>query len=323
VTVAPAARSRVRRAFSASREIVRLVYRDPEHVAERLTLEAAERLAEPSREWARSTLASHPDTPAAEHAEELRTQSARVARIDGAIAGTPFFVALVPGYAAYLLQEMRMTLRTAALYGRDPGALRTSAEMLALRGVHPSVEEAEQALSTVRGKAIPDRPKRRRSWRTWVHSIHSVLVFGGFLSPKTAKTRTGLAGRAKAALGVALAAIVWIITWVLPVTFMIAMAWGCETHARQLGRRTLDFYDGHAGGVGEAIAAADRRRDHGHDRRAILHAVAIFISAAVPIAFVAYADHVRHVVGINWLGAVGALVALSVVIATAVIYSRK
>ena len=76
--------------------------------------------ADPSREWAQSMRSSHPDTPVAKIADELRTQSAHVARIDGAISGTPFFIALVPGYLTYLQQEMRMTLRTAALYGREP-----------------------------------------------------------------------------------------------------------------------------------------------------------------------------------------------------------
>ena len=109
--------------FSRSRELWRVVYRDPEHVAERLTLYTADRLGDPSREWAESVRSARPDTPAAKIAEELRTQSAHVARIDGAISGTPFFVALVPGYLTYLLQEMRMTLRTAALYGRDPREL--------------------------------------------------------------------------------------------------------------------------------------------------------------------------------------------------------
>ena len=105
--------------FSGSRDLARIVYRDPEHVSERLTLYAADRLADPSRDWARSARSARPETHPAQIAEELRTQSAHVARIDGAIAGTPFFVALVPGYLTYLLQEMRMTLRTAALYDRD------------------------------------------------------------------------------------------------------------------------------------------------------------------------------------------------------------
>ena len=124
-------KGRIRRAFSSSRELVRIAYRDPEHVSERLTLYTAGRLGDPSREWAQSALSSRPDSHPAEIAEELRTDSAHVARIDGAIAGTPFFIALVPGYLTYLVQEMRMTLRTAALYDRDPTDLHTSAEMLA------------------------------------------------------------------------------------------------------------------------------------------------------------------------------------------------
>src|SRR5205807_2457360 len=82
---------------------------------------------------------------------------------------------------------MRMTLHTAALYDRDPRTLRTSAEMLALRGLHPDVESAEAALDAVRESRTPERPTQRRSWRVWVHSAYLMLVFGGFMSPSTAK----------------------------------------------------------------------------------------------------------------------------------------
>ena len=321
--IAPARRSRIRRMFSASRDLWRVVYRDPEHVPERLTLYTTGRLGDPSREWAQSMLSSHPDTPVAKIAEELRTHSAHVARIDGAISGTPFFIALVPGYLTYLQQEMRMTLRTAALYGRDPRALRTSAEMLALRGVHPDVEAAEAALISVRDKGLPDRPEHRRSWRTWVHSVYLLLIFGGFMSPSVAKEDTGTRGRIRAVFGVALGVGIWLTTWVLPLTFMIVMAWGCETHARQLGRTTLLYYDSEAGNILEAIKAADQRTDRGHDKRAIARAVALFLSVAIPIGFVGYAQHIRHTAGINWVSALGVLVALSLVIAMAVISSRK
>ncbi len=321
--VAPARRSRIRRMFSGSRDLWRVVYRDPEHVAERLTLYMADRLGDPSREWARSVRSARPDTPAAKIADELRTQSAHVARIDGAISGTPFFIALVPGYLTYLLQEMRMTLRTAALYGRNPRDLRTSAEMLALRGVHPGLEAAEAALNSVRDKGPPDRPAQRRSWRTWVYSVYLLLIFGGFMSPSVANEDRGTRGKVRAVFGVLLGVGIWVTTWVLPLTFMIVMAWGCETHARQLGRRTLLYYDGEADNVLEAIKIADRRSDRGHDKRAIARAVALVLSVAIPIAFIAYVNHVRHTVGFNWLGALGALAALSLVIATAVIASRK
>ena len=75
-------------------------------------------------------------------AEELRIQTAQVARIDGAVAGTPFLIALVPGYLAYLWQEGVMERRIAALYGFDPRDVETSAKILVLRGVHPTLDAA-------------------------------------------------------------------------------------------------------------------------------------------------------------------------------------
>ena len=317
-------RGRLRRMFSGSRELARIVYRDPEHVSERLTLYSVGRLADASLEWAQLVRSTCEDTAPAEIAEELRIQTAQVARIDGAISGTPFLIALVPGYLTYLYQEMRMTLRTAALYGRDPRDLKTAGEMLALRGVHPDVEQAEAALITVQNTPMPDRPTQRRSLRTWVHSIYLLLVFGGFMSPSSAEPlKRPVLDRIRAVFSFLVAAAIWVMTWVLPFTFMIMMAWGCETHARGLGRRTIVFYDGEAASASAAIALAARRRDRGHDKRAVLRAVALFLSVAIPLGFIALVNHYRQTVGFNWVVALGALVALSLAIATAVISSRR
>jgi len=317
-------RGRLRRMFSGSRELGRIVYRDPEHVAERLTLYSIGRLADASAQWAQSVRSTRADTPSAELAEELRIQTAQIARIDGAISGTPFLIALVPGYLTYLYQEMRMTLRIAALYGRDPRELKTAGEMLALRGVHPTVDEAEAALIAVQNAPMPDRPTHRRSLRTWVDSGYRLLVFGGFMSPSTAEPpKRRILDRTRAVLSFLVAAAIWVMTWVVPFTFMILMAWGCETHARQLGQRTLVFYDGEAASVDAAIALAGRRHDRGHDKRAMLRAIALFLSVAIPLGFIALVNHYRNTVGFNWIVALGSLVALSLAIATAVIASRR
>ena len=128
----------------------------------------------------------------------------------------------------------------------------------------------------------------------------------------------------KASFGFLVGATIWVITWVLPLTFMIAMAWGCETHTRQLGRRVLLFYDGETETTAQAaIAAAGQRQDRGHSKRASLRAALLVLSVVIPIGFVAYANHVRQSTGISWLAAVGALVALSLVVATTVIASRR
>ena len=187
-----------------------------------------------------------------------------------------------------------MVLRTAALYGRDPRELETSAEVLVLRGVHPTVDVAREALEKVRDVPLPEKPVRHRSVRTWVHSINMLLIFGGFLSAPSDERKESAHPWLKASLGFSFGAAIWVTTWVLPATFMVAMAWGCETHARQLGRRALLFYDGDADSAQAAIAAAKQREDRGHSKRQILRATLLALSVAIPIGFVAYADHVHR-----------------------------
>jgi hypothetical protein len=55
----------------------------------------------------------------------------------------------------------------------------------------------------------------------------------------------------------------------------------------------------------------------------VVRSVALTLSVGIPIAFVAYANHVRQDTGISWVAAVGALVALSLVIGGAVWGSRR
>ena len=315
---------RVAGAALRARDFVRVVYRDPEHVSERLANYAADRLAEPSRLWAEDKLRENPDASTVELADALRRDSASIARIDGAVAGTPFYLALVPGYVAYLWQEGRMVLRTAALYGQDPGDPRTTAEMLALRGVHRTPDEAAEALEAVRGTPLPDKPEQRRPIRIWVRSVRSLLIFGGFMSlPSEDVGHAVRHPRLKAVAGLAVAGAIWLVTWVMPVTFMIAMAWACESHTRQLGRRVVLFYDGEADDMRAAINAAKEGNDTGHGRRRSVRAVLIVLSIAIPLGFIGVADHYRQRTGLNGIGALGALVAVSLVIATAVVASRR
>ena len=84
---------RVRAAGAVPRELIRIVYRDPEHVCERLTLFACDRLAEPTRTWIQGARAADPQVDPREIADGLGVQSARIARIEGAVAGTPFYLA--------------------------------------------------------------------------------------------------------------------------------------------------------------------------------------------------------------------------------------
>ena len=258
---APAgSRRRIGHTLSHGWHLAVVAYRDPEHVAERIALNSTHSLGEPSLEWAQRVRKERGGVPRAVIAEQLRTDSAKVAAIDGAIAATPFLIALVPGYLLYLRQEARMVLRTAALYDRDPRQLEAAAEMLALRGVHPTVDEARAALLPVRDAPLPEKPAGRRPWRTWVRSIYVLLIYGGFLSAPSDKSNEGAHPWVKTAIGGLFGLAVWVITWVFPLSFMIALGWGCDSNARSLGRRALIFYDSEPDSAQAAIAAAKQKR---------------------------------------------------------------
>ena len=210
-----------------------------------------------------------------------------------------------------------MLLRTAALYDDDPRVPEAAAEMLALRGVHPTIDAARSAVLSVRDVPMPEKPSGRRPLRTWVRSVYVLLIFGGFLPAPSDKRKEASYPRLKAALGFLFGATIWVITWVLPLSFMIAMAWGCDTGARQLGRRALIFYNGDLDSAQAAVAAAKQRKDPGHYKRRILRITVLILSIAIPIGFIADVDRVRQSAGITWFTAIGSLVALSLVIAAA------
>ncbi len=321
---APAgSRRRIGHTLSVGWHLAVVAYRDPEHVAERIALNSTQSLGEPSLEWARRVREEREGVPRAVIAEQLRTDSAKIAAIDGAVAGTPFLIALVPGYLVYLRQEARMLLRTAALYDRDPRALETAAEMLALRGVDPTVDAARSALLAVRDAPLPEKPAARRPWRTWVRAVYVLLIYGGFLSAPDDKRKEAAHPWVKTGLGFLAFAIFWVVTWVFPLSFIIAMAWGCDSSARDLGRRALIFYESEPDSAQAAIAAAKQRRDPGHNKRQILRTILLIFSVALPIAFIAFIDQERQRTGITPLTGVGSLVALSLVIATAVVAVRR
>ncbi len=313
----------VRVATDVPRQMFRVAYRDPEHICERLTLQAVHRLAEPSLEWAEAARAAHPDGDVHEVVDGLGTQTARIARLQGMVAGTPFYLALVPGYMNYLWQEARMNLRLAALYGRDPGILQTAAELLSLRGVYPTVQDAEAGLLAVEEMGIPPKPERRRPLRLWIDCAMRLLVFGGFIGPPSGETHHGWRARMRDLLGTVIFLALWAITWIFPVTFMIMMAWGCETHSRQLFQRTRAFYAAEPAPEERPPEAGRGWRARIPRGRQAVSAAGLALSIAIPAGFLAYAIRVHNKFGLTWVTGLGFLVALSVVIAAAVYGSRR
>jgi hypothetical protein len=310
--------------LAVPRGLFRVIRRDPEHLAERLILYAVGALGEESRQWAERRRLERPKASTLDGVAEVRLKSARVARVDGAIAGCPLYIALVPAYIAVLYQQVRMVGRIAALEGRDPRDPGMAAEVLAMRDVYPTPQAAAAALE----KLPPELPERsgRSSWRTrlrtWVELVRRVLVLVGLLSPPKQGPRASVWKRiANAVIGGA----IWISTWVIPGAFMVVMSWACESSTRSLGARAQEFY-----GRSEAAERQQERPgrwrvrpDEGSLLRKLVRIVLLALAIGIPIWLLFAASVEQHQGNRNiWLAVLGTITALALV-AGLVVSSRR
>ena len=284
-----------------------------------ITTRTVDKQAESARSWATGVREAEPETPLALLADTQRRRTISTARIDGAVAGTPFFIALVPAYIAFLRQEVRFHLRVAALYGEDPTDPRIAADFLVLRGVHKDTESALTELEVVRANPLP--PDRRRTpLKSWYRAVVSILVLAGFMqAPEDdGPTRLTLGQKVLQAIRFVVAATIWILTWVVPVTFMIVMSWACESDARRFGQRVMTRYADEDADITVAMARADRKAG-GNRAVSVARGALVVVSVALPLALIA-STVVSHSgpFGVDLPKAAGALAALALVIGVSV-----
>jgi hypothetical protein len=299
--------------------LVRLALYDPAHIPERLTIYTVDRQADAARSWAQRRREEEPESALAVLADTQRRRTIGTARIDGAVAGTPFFIALIPAYIAFLRQEVRFHLRVAALFGEDPADPRIAADFLVLRGVHQSVERAIAELDAVRANPLPSHGERT-PLKSWYQAVVSILILAGFMRApeETGPTQLTIGRKVLRAVRFVVAATIWVLTWVVPVTFMIVMSWACESDARRFGQRVLARYADEGADIAVAMARADRRAG-GNRAVTLARGALVGLSLALPLALIAS----TVVAGSGPLGvqlpeAVAALAALALVIGVSV-----
>jgi hypothetical protein len=101
------------------------------------------------------------------------------------------------------------------------------------------------------------------------------------------------------------------------------MAWGCERHSRRLFTQAVDHYAGSDASVKLPLHSGPGIPRRPHGPREVASAAGLALSVAIPVGFLAYAVYVRNKYGINWLSALGLLVAVSLVTAAAAYGSRR
>jgi hypothetical protein len=314
--------ARTRASLRIPGTLMRLIRRDPHHVPERLAIYAVEQQADAAREWAARARERAGEGSVEPIADDQRRRTITTGRIDGAISGTPFFIALVPAYIAFLRQEVRFHLRMAALYGHDPADPRVAADFLVLRGVRKDVDEALAELETVRATPLPPAGVRT-PLRSWYSAILRVLVLAGFLGPPDDDDQkqtfwTKLVN----AVQLAVAGLIWALTWVVPITFMIVMSWACESDARRFSERVLTHYQEGQADLDAAIASADRKAG-GNRAITAVRAALVVLSVAIPLLLVG-STLLKHngPLGITVPQSAAALIALAIVIGVSAVALR-
>jgi hypothetical protein len=294
------------------RGLLRSLWAQPSDAPEQLMIAAAARLGEPSWQFAQRLRRARPTATPSQLSVGVRTQAVRITRIDGAISGSPFFIALVPAYVAMLWEQARMALRMAAIHHRDPRDPAIVAELLWLRGMHPSIEDAQTAVDRTRGRA--SREKRAHlGLRGWYELGRRFLVLAGFLAPSEPSAADP--PRWRQALALVGFAAVWAITWIVPITFMLLMAFSCATSTRTLADRAHTFYGEDAERVAPPTLP-ETWREIGFVRGAV-----ITVSVGVPLAALGISAQ-SHPAGIHWYYVLAALLGLSLVLSLAALSAR-
>jgi hypothetical protein len=116
----------------------------------------------------------------------------------------------------------------------------------------------------------------------------------------------------------AVAGTIWILTWVVPVTFMIVMSWACESDARRFGQRVITRYADEDADIAVAMERADRRAG-GNRAVSVVRGTLVVLSVALPLALIASTVLAgAGPLGIDPPKAAGALAALALVIGVSI-----
>jgi hypothetical protein len=297
------------------RGLLRSLWAHPSDGPERLMLAAVTRLGEPSWRFAERARQAHPQATPSQLTAGVRDQAVRITGIDGAISGCPFLIALVPAYVAALWEQARMGLRIAALNHRDPRDPAIVPELLWLRGVHPSLEDAQAAVAAARGRSAEEK-RARLGLRGWYELGRRFLVLAGFLAPsEPGATDPPRWRQAASLLGVTA---VWALTWIVPVTFMLLMGFSCVTSTRMLAERALSHYSHDS----ERAPREPSPRAPESRRTRLLRGAAIAVSVGIPLVLLGVSAQSRPA-GIHWYYVLAGLLGLSLVLALAAVSARR
>jgi hypothetical protein len=211
------------------------VRRDPAHASELAVLYTMPQFATHVARW-RADALRDPGVSAEQRARRVVRRAARVARSDGAVCGSSFYLGMPAAVIAIFCHQVVLVLQIAALFDVDPTDPARAAEVLVLKGRATSLENAAEALRAARSpSAGTARPPLRRVATQSLRQLPAMLGL---------KLRS-LKGQAP------IDAIVTVGQWasyLVPVVGMPACAISSARATKKLGADAIAFYSHAQGG---------------------------------------------------------------------------
>src|SRR4051794_13994123 len=140
--------------------LLRIVWADPEHVAEQLAVWSLARFGPVAGAAVERLRAGEPAADRELLEGLLIQRQTRVATAEGAFVGGPFVVLVPVAFCAALLAQAQLVFELAAVSGRDPNDQMRAADLLVLLGAYPSAEAAAAGLA-----AMPRAPQEHEGKR--------------------------------------------------------------------------------------------------------------------------------------------------------------
>ncbi len=221
-----------------------------------------------------------------ERARRVVRKSVALARRDGAVAGSSFYVGMPAALAAIYWHQLLMVLRIAALYGHDPADPRRAAEVLVIQGRHPDLDSAAAAL---RAAIAAERGQPRPG--AWTAARGALRQLPGMIGMRLRERRSARPlDRVISTLQLA--------SYLIPVVGIPSGAAASARASKKLGQAAIGYYDHRLpppGELGFALPALPSRR-----QRSRLTAAAELI-CAVPALLVLVFDGGIHGLKQQWL----------------------
>jgi hypothetical protein len=225
-------------AISEAPALLRVLYADPQHMAEHLALWSVRRFAGRAKSAVERIQRSHRDAGPEVLQHSVVQRQTRVSMTEGAVVGGPFIVLIPVAFCAALLAQAQMVLELAVLAGHAPGDEMRAAELLVLQRVYPSVEQAQAALGHVRRDLDgPHDAKLPRGTR-WL-TVKRMALLLGLLGSEEKRPSLIRIVMQWIFLG-----FLFLVSFVLPLIWAPYMAAAMRRSSLEIGDRGTRFYAG-------------------------------------------------------------------------------